>query len=121
MYAWISCSLYHTEDSFSTTGTSVDSMMRWSRRSRWTRAVATITRSAGSRRLLHSQATSEAISYVRGRTRNNGLASDLLMSRKLDEPEWGQHVGDQPGPTWLMQFPHRFGACTRQKSRPRAA
>ncbi len=54
---------------YTTTGTSFDSMMRWSdvtRRRRSTRAVATMARSAGSRR-LPNEATSTATSYVNGR------------------------------------------------------
>jgi len=54
---------------YTTTGTSLDSMMRWSdviRRRRLTRAVATMARSAGSRR-PPNEATSAATSCVNGR------------------------------------------------------
>ena len=60
-----------------------DSMMRWSavsRRRRWTRAVATITRSPGSRRESPMAATSMAISVVRGMSRNAGLVSNSWNS-----------------------------------------
>ena len=67
---------------YTTTGTSFDAMIRWSEvtsRSRSTRAVATIARSAGSRRLA-SGATSEATWQVSGRIRNTGLVSNSLKN-----------------------------------------
>src|ERR1017187_7497773 len=71
---------------YSTTWTSLDSMMRRSevtRRSRWTRAVAAIARSAGSRKTL-SAAISRATSQVNGRMRKTGLE---FRSRKKSSRE----------------------------------
>ena len=36
----------------------------------------------------------------------------LVLSRHGTQ-ECVRHVGDQHGPTWLMQFPHRFGKVRR--------
>src|SRR5207247_2488610 len=36
----------------------------------------------------------------------------LVLSRHGTQ-ECVRHVGDQPGPTWLMQFAHRFGKVRR--------
>jgi len=60
---------------YSITGTSSESMMRWSEvtsRSRCTRAVAAMTRSAGSRK-IPNEAASRATSNVRGITWRAGL------------------------------------------------
>src|SRR6266704_2917199 len=54
-----------------------------------------------------------------GATWPHGSCSFLIDSEKPGDirrsesrhgtQECVRHVGDQPGPTWLMQFPHRFG------------
>jgi hypothetical protein len=102
-------------------------MMRWSavsRRNRWTRAVATITRSPGSRNASPSAATSKAISVVRGMMRNAGLVSNarntsssLKLSRcfpSLRNASSSRLIALTPTHSLRLSMSSRMRHCSRE-------